>query len=248
MNKNELEKMYKLEHTYWWHVGKLVILKQLLKNILDDYSDPIIVDCGCGTGAVTKFLGEFGTVHGFDLADVAVDCCVESGLSNIQKADIVSLPYKNNFADIIVSADILEHIGDDIEALKELHRVLMPGGELIITVPAYKFLWSEHDEALGHKRRYTRVELRHKLQIAGFNIEHESYSVMFLFPIIFLFRTWQAFFSRSTFPQTSYVILPKPLNNLGIKIIELEAYLMRFIRLPLGVTLNVVAKKVKNLK
>lgn len=243
MNIQEMEKMSSLEQTYWWHVGKTKIVAELIRPIAGNAQNLKILDVGCGTGSLTKALTRFGDVYGFDISETAANFCRQQGLDNIKVGDIAGLPYDDNFADIIVCSDVLEHMDDDIGALKELYRVLAPNGRLIITVPAHKFLWSIHDEALSHRRRYTRKELKYKLKLAGFETERETYSVTLLFPLIFLYRTWQVFFTRYELPETSYVNMPNYLNKLFLKTIEIETFLMRHMRLPIGVSINAVMRK-----
>ena len=243
MNDQEMKKMSSLEKTYWWHVGKTKIVAELIRPIIGNFQNPKILDVGCGTGSLTKSLTPFGDVYGFDISETAVYFCRQQGLYNIKVGDINNLPYEDNFAEIIVCSDMLEHVDDDIHALKELYRVLKPNGRLVITVPAHKFLWSVHDEALSHRRRYTKRELNYKLKSTGFVVERDTYSVAFLFPAIFLYRTWQVFFTPYDLPKTSYVILPNFLNQFFLRTIELEAFLMRYIRIPMGVSINSVVKK-----
>lgn len=242
MNKKELEKMYQLEATYWWHVGKLKILEALIRFCRLPQNAQIL-DVGCGTGIVIQFLQKFGSPEGIDISEDAVRFCQKRRTNKVGVGNALSLPYRDKSFNLVVAADLLEHIEDDVKAIQQMRRVLKKGGFLIVTVPAHKFLWSEHDEALGHRRRYTRNELLTKLKTVGFEIKRINYSVFFAFPIIFIYRTLQVFFVRSGFPKTSYVILPKFINRFLIKLLALEAKLFSFINLPIGVTINVIAKK-----
>lgn len=242
MNADELKKMYQFETSYWWHVGKLRILEALIQSC-EMPKNPKILDVGCGTGVATKFLQKFGDVEGIDISEEAVRFCQERGVSKARIGDACNLPYQNEQFDLVVAADVLEHIDDDVSVMQEMCRVLKKDGYLIVTCPAHKFLWSEHDEALGHRRRYTRKELVTKLEVAGFEVRRISYSVFFAFPIIFVYRMWQAFFMRSGFPKTSYVVLPKFINRLLIKALGVEAKSLSLINLPIGVTINAIAKK-----
>ncbi|OGC77466.1 hypothetical protein A2619_03920 [candidate division WWE3 bacterium RIFOXYD1_FULL_39_9] len=121
--------------------------------------------------------------------------------------------------------------------------MLAPGGMFFINVPAHKFLWSEHDEALEHKRRYHSVELKKKLIDSGFEIVSKSYFVSITSPGIILYRFWNNIFGRSAYPKTSYVILPKFLNDIMVKTLELETRMLIKFGLPFGVTLNIIARK-----
>lgn len=115
-----------------------------------------------------------------------------------------------------------------------------------VNVPAHKFLWSEHDEALEHKRRYHRLELTKKLNDAGFEIVSNSYFVTIISPLIILYRAWGNIFGKSAYPKTSYVLLPKKLNDFFVTLLKIETRLLLKTFIPFGVTLNVVAKKNKS--
>jgi hypothetical protein len=107
----------------------------------------------------------------------------------------------------VTALDVLEHTDDDLLSLREMGRVIKPAGLLLITVPAYGFLWSEHDEALKHRRRYTAHELRNKLTVSGFEVVRTSYFITTLFFPILALRIWQGLRKRSTRPKTALEIL-----------------------------------------
>lgn len=244
MNKNEYKKMEEFEKDYWWHRGKRFVLKDILKKYAPGKSKEVL-EMGCGAGTITEILSRNHKVLGIDVSEEAIHICHKKGLSNTELRDIFDLDtkkYKNHF-DICISLDVLEHIQEDKKAMKIVYDVLKPQGAFIVNVPAHKFLWSEHDEALQHKRRYTRYELRRKLEESGFNIVKETYFVSFVFPIIVFYRTWGNLFHRGAYPKTSYVKLNDSLNNFFTKLLEIETKLIRKSSLPLGTTLIMVAKK-----
>jgi SAM-dependent methyltransferase len=144
---------------------------------------------------------------------------------------------------LITALDVLEHIDNDLAAMQELYRICKPGGRLLVTVPAYGFLWSEHDEALHHRRRYAAYELRNKLTLAGFQIERCSYFIMLLFLPILIIRVIQGIFKHSTSPRTSHIQLPKIINQTLIWLLAIEKWLVRYINLPLGVSIVCLAQK-----
>jgi SAM-dependent methyltransferase len=140
--------------------------------------------------------------------------------------------------------DVLEHVDDDLQALNEFQRVLRPDGFLLVTVPAYRFLWSEHDEALAHRRRYSASELHVKLTRAGFRVLKRSYVVFFAFFPIATYRLFRGLFPKDPFtPKASHVVLPAFLNRFLIASLKLEAYLTRAINLPMGTSIVVLAQK-----
>src|SRR4051812_14475330 len=101
------------------------------------------------------------------MSSLALGCCRCRGLERLMQGVAEALPLANDSADVIVATDILEHADDDLAALHEFHRVLLPGGHAVSTVPAYQMLWSEHDEALMHRQRYVARLLRHRVVSAG---------------------------------------------------------------------------------
>lgn len=152
-------------------------------------------------------------------------------------ADAINLPLRDSSASVVAALDVIEHIEDDIAALMEFWRVLKVGGVLLITVPAISWLWSGHDIALGHFRRYVKVELEAKLKLVGFKVEKISFAVCPLLPFVFLFRKLQLLAQRDAKKHTALIKLPKPLNNLLVGMLSLEARLIRRFELPFGVSL-----------
>jgi len=181
--------MFRLEGDYWWFVGRRDLALRLLERNLPRRSSPApVLDLGCGTGAVLSELeARRGTV-GLDFSARALAFCRQRGLPRLVQGDGARLPFTANGFDGIVGLDIFEHIEDDTAALSEAFRVLNPGGVLILSVPAYGFLWGPHDVALHHFRRYTRREVHQALTAAGFTVERCSHAVFVLFPVVVVAR------------------------------------------------------------
>jgi len=248
MNNPEYQKLYELETSYWWHVGRRAIVATLIREFVlplrkGSPSALKILDVGCGTGETTKFLSRFGEVTGVDTATQAVEFCKKRGLLDIKRGDAEHLPFKEGSFDLVTMLDLLEHIGNDSQALKEAYRVLKSGGTLLLTVPAHPLLWSEHDIALHHQRRYLKRELRAKVKRAGFKVQKLSFAVTALFLPILGYRLLQRVLPQSQKPQTSYVLLPAWLNNFFIALLKLEAWVLGYGNLPSGASLVCLAKK-----
>lgn len=148
---------------------------------------------------------------------------------------------------------MMEHVERDDLLIREFNRVLRPGGFLMATVPAHPYLWSDHDTALHHFRRYTVETFKAVLAEGAFEPIKFSYAIYFLHPIIVAFRQLQRLWRWSTGvndhqPRTHLIPLPKPLNGLLIKVLHAEARLLRYVNLPQGTSLLVLAQKTRDVE
>jgi len=187
MKKSEYQKMYEMEENYWWHVGRKEIVKKVISRI-NIPKNAKILNVGSGTGGTVATLEQFGHVDNVDTSQEAITYAKSKGIKNVKKVKGIKLPYKDKTFDLLVALDVLEHIDEDEKALLEWRRVIKKEGKVIITVPAYQWLWSEHDESLHHKRRYTLSELVAKCNRAGFIVNKRSYLIVFSFGLIVAYR------------------------------------------------------------
>ncbi len=160
------------EH-HWWYRGR----RRVIRAELDRLALPAgarILDAGCGSGRTLQELVDYGQVSGLELNDEAAELARGRGLGEVMIGRLEALPWEDATFDLITCLDVIEHVPDDITALEELRRVCRPGGWLLVTVPAYQALWSRHDEANHHYRRYSRPRLRGSAAAAGWRIEHVS--------------------------------------------------------------------------
>ena len=246
MNPNEYMSMYRLEDTYWWFIARRRFVAQLLRERRT--STPAqILDVGCGTGATLELLQSFGRATGVDPHLPALEICSLERALPVQQAQVEDLPFSDDSFDVVTCLDVLEHTDEDMVALREIRRVCAPGATFIAMVPAYRFLWSEHDEALKHRRRYVAHELRNKMTSAGFDIVSSTYFITALFFPILVMRLWQGLFKRNIYPQTAIHELPGWLNRLLVALLDCERFLTRFMNLPFGVSLVVVGTPSENL-
>jgi SAM-dependent methyltransferase len=243
MRSRDYEELYALEDTYWWFIGRRQLVRQLTQRYVRE-RDARLLDAGCGTGGTLEQLKGLGDLHGCDYSPVALAFCRTRGFERLASGDLAALPYADDSFRAIVSCDVLEHLPDDHAGLREMVRVLQPGGHLVVTVPAHSFLWSEHDEALGHLRRYSARELRRMLQEVGAEVVKLSPVVVVAFGPILLFRLLQRVHpKRPDEPRTDLRVLRPWLNNLLIATLKLENWLLRAINLPVGTSLVAVARK-----
>lgn len=239
MEKEIYEKIYRLEDSYWWFVGKRLLISKFIPR-----NRKKILDLGCGTGRMLEYLEEYGQkIYGLDSSREALTYCLRRNLSNnLITGDVHYLPFRNNCFDLIIASDVLEHAKDDFIVLSELFRILQKGGLLLITVPAYSFLWSSHDILHKHYRRYKSSNLRKLITKANFKIEKISYFNFFIFPLVLLFRSFKKISSLRK-NQSDYLYTPKFLNRLLVTIYKIESSLIKKLNFPFGVSILCLISK-----
>ncbi len=246
METAEYEKMYNLEDTYWWFQGRMKIILNCLEAHGLPQPGSRILDVGCGTGLMLKRLERFDPV-GLDYSPLAMRFCRRRGAQRLVCADVTRLPFEDGAFDLILALDLLEHVERDDRLVEEFHRALRPGGHAIITVPAHQWLWSEHDEALHHYRRYSAAQLRGLFETRGFSFPKFTYAITFTFlPIVafrWLQRMWKRGGATNSRPKTHLIRLPQAANAALIRALEIEAWWLRRHNLPQGVSLLALARK-----
>jgi SAM-dependent methyltransferase len=203
VNPDEYIKMRQLEDHYWWFVSR----RRLALDLWRRYAPTgVVLDLGCGTGAVAEEIARSSEVVGLDFTRLALNHAADRGLRSLVQGDGARLPFRAESFSAIVALDIFEHIENHESAFAEAARVLRPGGVLVLSVPAYRWLWGPHDVALHHFRRYTRSWVRRSVAQAGLEPVTVSYSVFLLFPVVILERLWGKFRrgpARSSLPPVS---------------------------------------------
>jgi len=232
---------YRVEKEHWWYRARTEILLRYLEHRLKGRRDVRILDIGCGTGALLEALAGRYQAAGVEPSERAVAFCRARGLSMVRKGTPETyLP--DQPADVATMFDVLEHIPDDTGTLRRVHGFLNPGGHLLLTVPAYRFLWSPQDDIVHHQRRYTARPLRKVVEAAGFTVLHMTYFNSILFPAAVIRRL------------TSRVVPERPLRDLEVPnpvlnrclyaVFSLERHAVPFARLPFGLSLLCWAGKV----
>jgi SAM-dependent methyltransferase len=238
----EYNAMFQLEDRYWWFEGSMQFILSALSDV-PACATGRILDAGCGTGGLLKRLAN-RKAWGIEIASEGIGLCRRRGLNNILQASTTSLPFRSESFDVVLSIDVLVHqwVPDDIGALREMHRVLVPGGFILLQVAAYRFLWSSHDVATLTRHRYTRDELAEKIERSGFELVRITYRNTLLSPLavfVKLLRRARA----NTATRGDLVALPRPLDRTLFRLLSLENYVARRVSLPFGVSVFCIARK-----
>lgn len=233
--------MFRREEGHWWYRGQWAIASTLLEHHLPRRRPLDVLDAGCGTGGTTRLLARWGRVTGLDYTSLALDLAGRRGLRLVQ-GSVASLPFADGSFDLVTSFDVLYHLGvrDDVRALREFHRVLRPGGILLVRVPALEWLRGAHDAAVHTRHRYTRGELAGKLRQAGFRVRAASYANALLLPLAAAKR----FLEQGGASAGSDLWQPPgPINRLLAFLFGLEAPLVAGIGLPAGLSVLAVGER-----
>jgi len=246
VNLEEYRQMYEIENTHWYFRGKKTLLRKLLKATLQSEKRYRILDVGCGTGNILLMLREFGEAVGVDSSDVALEFCRTRNLTDLHLTSPgAALPFPDGSFDVVCAFDLLEHLENDLQCLNEMKRVLRKHGKIIITVPAHPYLWSDHDVALHHKRRYTRKTLDILIAEANLDPIRITFLNSFLFPMAVGVRTAKKFFGKNKSQAKSdfFITLPYIVNASLLKCFEMEAAILPQFDLPFGLTLLAVCQQ-----
>ena len=240
MNRDEYEKTYRTEETFWWFVAKRRLVVRWAARVVPAGQGRIL-DLGCGTGANLEALARRSEAYGLDSERAALECASRRPVPGLCAGQAGRLPFAAGSFELVTALDLLEHLEDDDRVLAEAFRVLKPGGWFLVTVPAYPGLWGAHDLALGHRRRYRRGEVREKLAAAGFRPERVVHFFGLFFPLMLLVRIGQ---KRWGNPQQTISYEPWPaLNRLLLGMAEAEVRLLDYLSPPFGTTLVGLAQK-----
>ena len=260
--------MQQQEQSYWWHISRRFILQTILNRFrslflchselaltrhsscdgwVEESRDPStslrmtnckILDVGCGTGTNFEWLSKFGDVVGVEISKTAVELAHHEGKVLWGRAE--DLPVEDGEFDLITVFDVMEHLSDEVKAIKEWGRVLRPHGKLFIAVPAYQGLFGPHDRALEHYRRYSLRGLNKLLRQNSFHPIFSTYIFCLTFPL-FLIQRWLA--KRSSATKSQYISVPSWVNNTLIGLGKIEAIWLKWFKFPFGSSIVILAKK-----
>lgn len=235
-----------IEGEHWWFQGRRRVVASVLRAHLDPPDNPSnrrILDVGCGTGEMVDMLCEFGVVAALDTSPEAVAYCrARFGAQFAVRVGGIpqDLPGAQTH-EVATAFDVIEHLDDDRAALRGLYDVLVPGGTLVVTVPAFGFLWGAHDVLSQHRRRYTPAQLRARLVEAGFVVDRLTCFNTWLFPVVAVVRGLQR--RRHAPAQSDFAMPPAPVNRLLCGLLASEAAVLRVASLPIGVSVLAVSHR-----
>jgi SAM-dependent methyltransferase len=240
------------EDRHWWFSSRT----RALMNLMDAIPlgcDLRVLDIGCGAGNMMHHLNRYGHVEGVEIDPRPVAVARQRGYPVEQGDASRGLTHEDATFDAVTMLDVIEHNQDDISMLREAYRVLKPGGHVVITVPAFMWLWSHNDQINAHVRRYTIAGLRGRLGGAGFNVKRATYNNFFIFPVAAVLilarraRNSQPELASHHLNENEYQVemepVPTPVNVVLTAAGWLEAQLLRWVNLPLGTSIIAIAQK-----
>lgn len=236
-----------IEDRIWWALGRRAIIRQFLDRAAEQKIEKVI-EVGCGSGGDLPLLAQYGKVWGIERSAVLARRARQRGVA----VDVYETDFFDRDIDPSVNLfclfDVLEHIEQDDEFVRRLSQKANRDHMLLISVPACQFLFGPHDEMLHHYRRYSRRRLEALLEKHGYEIVRSSYFMFLLFPLAVLSRFLEGLKGRLGFRKKEVNIgrVPAPLNWLFTKALQLEGWLGRFIRFPIGLWVFALARKKAN--
>jgi SAM-dependent methyltransferase len=242
MDERLMNAMLELDDRHWWYRGRRRIIRAELDR-LPLRTGARVLDAGCGSGRTLEELGRYGEVFGIELDPGAAAVARERGCGEVRIGRLEELPWEDGSFDLITCLDVIEHTPDDRATLRELRRVCRPGGFLLVTVPAYQGLWSMHDVANHHYRRYSRGRLRTAARETGWRVRRmTSFNGLLLGPAAAVRLAERR---RLRQPDSDYrpelTLGPEWLNNALEQPLRLEArWLGRGRSMPAGLSLLAV--------
>ncbi|MFT5143296.1 MAG: SAM-dependent methyltransferase [Rhodothermales bacterium] len=237
MDRDLRDALARAEDRHWWFEGRRRILRSVLTRI--EACGPL-VEVGCGNGANLEMLAEFGALTGIEPFAEDRDRAASRGIGQVIPGSLPDrMPAGRSFQTVL-ALDVIEHVEEELLAAETLARLVAPGGHLVVTVPAYQWMWSDHDVRNGHFRRYSRASLRGLLQKTGLRVDRVSYFNSFLLPPIAAVRVLGRFGGLS---GAGTSLPPEAVNRVLMKLLAFESRLLARFNLPAGVSLMAVATR-----
>lgn len=230
--------MADVQQEHWWFVARRQILKAVIGTLALPHR-PRILEIGCGPGGNLSMLAAFGELSAMEYDESARALAQRLGVCAVARGGLPEpVPFPDGHFDLICLLDVLEHIDDDTDALLRISRLLKPSGKLLVTVPAYNWLWSDHDVVHHHRRRYTATSLKKRALGVGLEVGRVGYFNTVLFPLIALARMAQKLADRTSGSDST---LPSPwLNRLLRRLFGWEGRVVPQTLFPFGTSVMAV--------
>jgi SAM-dependent methyltransferase len=243
-----LELTYLAEHTHFWFRGFRAFMRPEVARAVGGVRTPVIIDCGCGTGANVSWLREYGNAFGFDLTWNGLTLGQQMGRTRLTRASIGDIPFRDGIADLATSFDVFQCLPDEVEqhAIGEMWRILRPGGALLLNVAALPVLRGHHAALSEELRRYTPGRLRRLVESAGFTIDRLTFVHAALFPLMLpvrLAQRWTSTGDGTPSGEFDITVPPAPINALLTAVGRLEAAALGVMNMPIGGSLMCRAHK-----
>ncbi len=226
---------------HWWFAGRRKIIFDQLRRFVSGGN--VLVEVGCGTGYTIGQVPGFRKKIGIEKSTEALRYFRSREAVSMIQGEIPELPLKEKSADVVMALDVLEHIDDDFAASRSLGKICKKGGFLLVTVPAFQFLWSGEDVISMHKRRYKIKGLKEVLLAGGFKIKKISYFNFFLMPPMLAFILWSRIFKRENLKKTNMFELPGFINSILTKLFSSESAILKWTSLPFGSSIIALCEK-----
>src|SRR5216683_1919781 len=229
------------ESRHFWFRGFRAFVTPVVRYATAGRPDPLLLDCGCGTGANVELLGTFGRAYGFDLAEIGLRIGREAGRTRLARASVTAVPFPTGSFDLVSSFDVLYALDDrdEREAIAEMYRLLKPGGFAIVNVAAMNALRGDHSVLSHEVRRYNRQDLRGRLEAAGFTVVRLTYTNATLFAPMAVARLMQRRrgLRNESEAQHEISVPPEPLNAAMSVLMWAESLWLRVFNAPFGSSL-----------
>lgn len=246
MDASMYEAHERFEDSHWWFEGRRQVIRRVLQTQLVPRASRRLLDVGCGTGGMFRMLSDFGSVEG---AESSADARARAQ-RRFPHLTVSPCELPNDLPQgrwhVVTAFDVIEHVDAAVDSLRTMRSRLELDGQLVVTVPAFQFLWSHHDEVNQHKRRYSKALLEAQLREAGFEVGFVSYFNSLLFPAVAGARLLQRLLPTRPSTQTDEGDLSAtwgPLNRALTRLFSAEALVLPRLRWPAGVSLIAVASR-----